>query len=59
LLRNVPKLKETDYTPQISDEMMELIRSQPPDQEVDEGEVLRVGWDLIGTVIDVCLPHFF
>jgi len=46
-------LKEVDYLPKISDEMLELIKGQGPVQEIDDYELFRVGWDVIGTHIDV------
>jgi len=54
---NLPHLKEVDYSPEISEEMMELVRTQEPNLEVNDAELLSVGWDLLGTVIDGIKPE--
>ena len=52
--RYVPVLSASNFTPEISDEMLELIRSQSA-TEGNEEELLQVGWEVIGTIIDVRL----
>jgi hypothetical protein len=47
-----------NYTPEISDEFMELIQSQSA-APVDEEEMLQIGWETIGTVIDVSISFSF
>ena len=51
----MPHLKTVDYLPEISEEFLELITTQAPTEDDDE-EMLRLGWEVIGTVIDVRPP---
>ena len=57
IMESISKLKGVNYTPEISEEFMELILSQTP-APVDEEEILQIGWGLIGTVIDASGSFF-
>ena len=52
VLEAIPQLEALAFAPEISEEMLELVRGQNPQDNNDE-ELLQVGWEVIGTVIDV------